>query len=48
MQETDGAGGAFGLKLWTYRVLQEIIHWAEQATLTLHLLHQEREGTEDI
>lgn len=47
-EETDGAGGAFGLKLWTYRVLQEIIHWAEQASLTLHLLHQERGGTEDI
>lgn len=48
VQETDGAGGAFGFKLWTYRVLQEIIHWAEQAALTLHLLHQEREGTGDI
>lgn len=47
-EETDGAGGAFGLKLWTYRVLQEIIHWADEAALTLHLLHQKREGTEDI
>lgn len=48
MQEIDGAGGAFGLKVWTYRVLLEIIHWADQAAQTLHVLHKEREGTDEI
>ncbi|XP_035530734.1 ciliary neurotrophic factor [Morone saxatilis] len=47
-EETDGAGGVFGLKMWTYRVLQELIHWADHAAQTLHVLHKEREGTEEI
>ncbi|KAF0029305.1 uncharacterized protein LOC118289170 [Scophthalmus maximus] len=47
-EETDGAGGAFGLKMWTYRVLLELIHWADHAAQTLHILHTEREGTEEI
>lgn len=48
LQETDGAGGAFALKMWTYRVLLELIHWADQAAQTLHVLHEEREGAEEI
>ncbi|XP_029943853.1 ciliary neurotrophic factor-like [Salarias fasciatus] len=48
VEETDGAGGAFGLKLWTFRVLLELIHWADHAAQTLHVLHKEREGTEEI
>lgn len=47
-EETDGAGGVFGLKMWTYRVLLELIHWADHAAQTLHALHKEKEGTEEI
>ncbi|KAE8279067.1 hypothetical protein D5F01_LYC22653 [Larimichthys crocea] len=47
-EETDGAGGVFGLKVWTYRVLLELIHWADHAAQTLHVLHKERGGTEEI
>lgn len=47
-EEVDGGGGAFGLKLWTLRVLLELVHWADHATHTLHALHRERGGSEDI
>lgn len=47
-EEVDGAGGAFGLKMWTYRVLLELIHWADHAAQTLHVLHKERGGTDEI
>uniref|UniRef100_A0A8C2X3U4 Ciliary neurotrophic factor n=1 Tax=Cyclopterus lumpus TaxID=8103 RepID=A0A8C2X3U4_CYCLU len=47
-EETDGAGGVFGLKMWTYRVLLELVHWADHAAQTLHVLYAEREGTEDV
>ncbi|XP_029310819.1 uncharacterized protein LOC115023743 [Cottoperca gobio] len=47
-EEPDGAGGVFGLKVWTYRVLLELVHWADHAAQTLHVLHTEREGTQDI
>lgn len=47
-QEIDGPRGVFGLKMWTYRVLLELIHWADHATQTLHILHTERGGTEEI
>lgn len=47
-EEVDGAGGVFGLKMWTYRVLLELIHWADHAAQTLHVLHKEREGTGEI
>ncbi|TNN85209.1 hypothetical protein EYF80_004559 [Liparis tanakae] len=47
-EETDGAGGVFGLKLWTYRVLLELVHWADHAAQTLHVLYAESEGTEDV
>ncbi|XP_069001499.1 ciliary neurotrophic factor-like [Embiotoca jacksoni] len=45
-EEVDG--GVFELKMWTYRVLLELIHWAEHAVRTLHVLHAEGEETEDI
>lgn len=48
VQEVDGAGGIFGLKLWTYRVLLELVHWADHAERTLHTLHTEMGGTEDV
>ncbi|XP_041840489.1 ciliary neurotrophic factor-like [Melanotaenia boesemani] len=47
-EEVDGAGGVFSLKMWTYRVLLELIHWADHAAQTLHVLHKEREGTGEI
>lgn len=48
-EEVDGGGGIFGLKVWTYRVLLELIHWADHAAKTLHVFHTERGGTtEDI
>ncbi|CAB1418844.1 unnamed protein product [Pleuronectes platessa] len=46
-EEPDGAGGAFGLKMWTYRVLLELIHWADHAVQTLHILHTETTGAEE-
>ncbi|CAI5668761.1 ciliary neurotrophic factor [Oreochromis niloticus] len=46
-EETDGSGGVFGFKLWTYRVLLELIHWSDHAAKTLHVLHTEREGAEE-
>ncbi|KAF7646388.1 hypothetical protein LDENG_00188440 [Lucifuga dentata] len=47
-EEIDGAVGSFAAKMWTYRVLLELIHWADHAAQTLHVLHTEREGTEEI
>ncbi|KAM9424790.1 uncharacterized protein KZ484_004795 [Pholidichthys leucotaenia] len=47
-EEIDGSGGSFGLKVWTYRVLVELIHWADHAAKTLHVLHTERGGAEEI
>ncbi|CAG5929253.1 uncharacterized protein ACNS7B_021036 [Menidia menidia] len=47
-EEVDGSGGVFGFKMWTYRVLLELIHWADHAAQTLHVLHTEKEGTEEI
>ncbi|KAJ4949279.1 hypothetical protein JOQ06_020795 [Pogonophryne albipinna] len=43
-EEPDGAGGLFGLKVWTYRVLLELHHWADHAAETLHVFHTERGG----
>ncbi|KAL6118618.1 uncharacterized protein ACO6RY_03389 [Pungitius sinensis] len=47
-EETDGGGGVFGLKMWTYQVLLELVHWADRAAQTLHVLHTERTETEDF
>ncbi|XP_077356025.1 uncharacterized protein LOC144003528 [Festucalex cinctus] len=47
-EETDGGGGgAFQLKMWTHRVLLELVHWADHAAQALHVLHTHREGTQD-
>lgn len=43
-EEVDGSAGVFAMKLWTFRVLLELVHWADHATNTLHKLHSEREG----
>ncbi|XP_036372872.1 ciliary neurotrophic factor, partial [Megalops cyprinoides] len=44
-EEMDGLGrdGAFGAKLWAYRVLQELIHWTHSTAQTLHALQTDRE-----
>ncbi|XP_077400844.1 ciliary neurotrophic factor-like isoform X2 [Vanacampus margaritifer] len=47
-EETDGGGGAFQLKMWTHRVLLELVHWADHAAQALHVLHTHREGTQDV
>ncbi|KAM9836345.1 uncharacterized protein ACBR49_018799 [Aulostomus maculatus] len=47
-EEIDGGRGVFGLKMWTYRVLLELIHWADHAAQTLHVFHKERGGTEEV
>ncbi|XP_049590978.1 uncharacterized protein [Syngnathus scovelli] len=47
-EETDGGGGPFQLKLWTHRVLVELVHWADHATQALHVLHTQREGAQDV
>lgn len=43
-EEVDGSAGVFAMKLWIYRVLLELVHWADHAKNTLHKLHSEREG----
>uniref|UniRef100_A0A8C6U863 Ciliary neurotrophic factor n=1 Tax=Neogobius melanostomus TaxID=47308 RepID=A0A8C6U863_9GOBI len=40
-EEVDGLAGVFALKMWTYRVLLELVHWADHAAQTLHKLHSE-------
>ncbi|KAJ8410935.1 hypothetical protein AAFF_G00179700 [Aldrovandia affinis] len=44
-EETDGLekGGIFEAKLWTCRVLQELIHWTQSTAQTLHTMHSERD-----
>lgn len=46
-EEVDGPAGVFALKMWIYRVLLELVHWADHAALTLHKLHSEREGKDE-
>uniref|UniRef100_A0A3B1KEC3 Ciliary neurotrophic factor n=1 Tax=Astyanax mexicanus TaxID=7994 RepID=A0A3B1KEC3_ASTMX len=41
--EVEGPG-SFANKMWTYRVLLELIHWTDSAAQALHLLHSEREA----
>uniref|UniRef100_A0A1A8HJ18 Uncharacterized protein n=1 Tax=Nothobranchius korthausae TaxID=1143690 RepID=A0A1A8HJ18_9TELE len=47
-EDTDGVGGVFALKLWTFHVLLELIHWADHAAKTLYDLHLQRGGTDEI
>ncbi|KAG5845030.1 ciliary neurotrophic factor-like [Anguilla rostrata] len=44
--DVDEGDGVFGVKLWIYRVLQELIHWTHSASETLHTFHSEREARE--
>ncbi|KAM6949193.1 ciliary neurotrophic factor [Aplochiton taeniatus] len=46
-EEVDGGIGAFGGKMWTYRVLLELTHWADSALQTLNLIHTESEGAQE-
>lgn len=46
-EEVDGPTGVFALKMWTYRVLLELVHWADHAALTLDKLHSERGGNDE-
>ncbi|XP_051756055.1 uncharacterized protein LOC127515919 [Ctenopharyngodon idella] len=41
--EVEGSG-SFAAKLWTYRVLLELIHWTDSASQTLHVFHTETQG----
>ncbi|XP_030644087.1 ciliary neurotrophic factor [Chanos chanos] len=43
-EETDGlfSGGTFNLKMWIHRVLQEVVHWSDTASQTLHSLPADR------
>ncbi|CAL8327296.1 unnamed protein product [Lota lota] len=47
-EEVDGEVGSFALKMWTYRVLLELLHWADHAKLTLHNIHTQSQETEDV
>ncbi|KAJ3585113.1 hypothetical protein NHX12_013835 [Muraenolepis orangiensis] len=48
-EEVDGEGGSFALKMWTYRVLLELVHWADHASTTLHLIHTtQSRDTEEV
>lgn len=44
----DEADSSFQVKLWTYRVFQELIYWTGSASRTLHLLHTERDADEEV
>ncbi|TSL54335.1 hypothetical protein Baya_6225 [Bagarius yarrelli] len=46
MDEVEGSG-SFANKLWTYKVLLEMIHWSNLAAQALHFLHAERENEEE-
>ena len=48
VQEVDGEMGSFALKMWTYRVLLELLHWADHASLTLHVIHTQSQETEEV
>uniref|UniRef100_A0A673KJX3 Ciliary neurotrophic factor n=1 Tax=Sinocyclocheilus rhinocerous TaxID=307959 RepID=A0A673KJX3_9TELE len=43
-QDEVEASGSFAAKIWTYRVLLELIHWTDSASQTLHLFHSEQHG----
>uniref|UniRef100_A0A3B3QMC6 Ciliary neurotrophic factor n=1 Tax=Paramormyrops kingsleyae TaxID=1676925 RepID=A0A3B3QMC6_9TELE len=47
-ESTDGSenGNIFALKVWIYRVLQELMHWIKCASETLLTLQSERETEE--
>lgn len=47
LDEVEGSG-SFAAKLWTYRVLLELIHWSDSATHALHLLHSEQENEQEL
>lgn len=47
-EEVDGVVGTFAAKMWTYRVLLELIHWADSASQTLHVLHTEDDGEQGV
>ncbi|KAL1272131.1 hypothetical protein QQF64_031147 [Cirrhinus molitorella] len=40
----DEVDDSFAAKLWTYRVLLELIHWTDSASQTLHLFQSETQG----
>ncbi|KAL4641485.1 hypothetical protein GN956_G10284 [Arapaima gigas] len=42
--EPDEFDGTFQVKVWTYQVLQELVHWTHCASQTLHVLHTQGEG----
>ncbi|KAG7273422.1 hypothetical protein CRUP_023647 [Coryphaenoides rupestris] len=46
-EEVDGDAGSFALKMWTYRVLLELLHWADHASTTLHIVHTQSQATEE-
>ncbi|XP_076871365.1 uncharacterized protein LOC143521842 [Brachyhypopomus gauderio] len=43
VDEVEGSG-SFAGKLWTYKVLLELIHWTDSASQALHLLHSETDA----
>ncbi|KAJ8262321.1 hypothetical protein GJAV_G00165130 [Gymnothorax javanicus] len=45
--EVDEGDSVFGMKLWIYRVLQELIHWTHSTSEALHTYHSERECVEE-
>lgn len=47
LDEVEGSG-SFAAKLWTYRVLLELIHWSDSAAHALRLLHSERENEQEL
>ncbi|MCJ8749047.1 hypothetical protein PDJAM_G00171800 [Pangasius djambal] len=47
LDEVEGSS-SFATKLWTYRVLLELIHWSDSAAHALHLLHSEQENDEEL
>lgn len=47
-EEVDGMLGSFAIKMWTHRVLLELIHWADHASQTLHVLHTQKAGTGEV
>ncbi|CAL8376635.1 unnamed protein product [Gadus morhua 'NCC'] len=46
-EEVDGEVGSFALKMWTYRVLLELLHWSDHAKMTLHNINAQSQDAEE-
>lgn len=46
-EEVDSSN-SYNMKIWTHHLLQDLIHWTDSAVKTLHTLHIERTGQQEL